>query len=375
MLNKHAAEATTRPRRTPAERLIALDIFRGIAVLLVLLFHFTARIPPEHMAAAESPLLVINWGWIGVFLFFVISGYCISETLSRNEGAPLFLFRRAVRIYPAYILAVTIAFILVSLTPVPEYDLKSGTFYFIQSSGIEYIANLLFLRELGFPWIDGVYWSLLVELKFYVLIAALYALVARLSRARQIFMPLSVVLAGIWLGAEIMQAGLVAKLLKHLTIAPYLPFFALGMLLNTTAAGSPPGRKRSATMQLALVTLICNAVLMLLDGSIAALLAFNGLVASLVLTVFHAEFRQSFERKLACLVPVGLISYSLYLFHNNIGLALIRELNQHMNHNLSILIATIVVLGISTLSYLIAEQFLSKQLLRAKFLFARKPAG
>lgn len=357
-------EQTQATTQAASARILSLDIFRAIAVILVLLFHFTYRIPPEHLNAAESPLLIVYWGWIGVFLFFVISGFCISETLSRAEGSAMFLLRRVSRIYPTYIFAVCLAFLFVSVAPVPEFDMQSGTFYFIESGPVNFIANLLFLRELGFPWIDGVYWSLLVEIKFYFVIAVFYAVTRRVNSARDIFLIMSLAFSSAWLLAEFISLDIVAKILKHGIIAPYLPFFALGILMNRHPLLTSTDQIRTSWIFQAVFLLLGNMALFALDGTAAAITAFNLLLCVMALTIFNKAFRQYFEQKLLLLVPLGTISYSLYLFHNNIGLTAIRELNKYMNYNLSIIIATALVLIISTISYKLAEQFASKKFLK-----------
>src|SRR5262249_14317079 len=84
----------------------ALDIWRGIACLMVIAFHTTIEAPSSNGGVAGSLIAITRWGWTGVSIFFVISGYCIAASLDaerrRGGRASAFLIRRACRIYPPY---------------------------------------------------------------------------------------------------------------------------------------------------------------------------------------------------------------------------------------------------------------------------------
>ncbi len=91
-----------------------LDILRGLAILLVLLYHGTDGRVPWASAAnwLRWPLLAAQYGSGGVQLFFVLSGFLISSILIDTAGKPdyyrKFYVRRALRILPAYLLILAV---------------------------------------------------------------------------------------------------------------------------------------------------------------------------------------------------------------------------------------------------------------------------
>src|SRR5262245_25043487 len=92
------------------ERFATLDAWRGVACLLVLGFHATMdTVTEQHAGIAYRPLwFVKDWGFLGVQLFFVVSGYCIAVAAagttgpSPREARAAFVRRRALRIYPTF---------------------------------------------------------------------------------------------------------------------------------------------------------------------------------------------------------------------------------------------------------------------------------
>lgn len=125
-----------------------LDLVRLGAALMVALYHF-AWFHPLHDQALPA-FQVADGGWVGVQIFFVISGFVIAFSASRKD-ARSFIASRASRLYPA-------AWICASISAV-----------IVWPSAPDYLRSLL-LFPIG-PWVNGVYWTLAVEIAFYALIA------------------------------------------------------------------------------------------------------------------------------------------------------------------------------------------------------------
>lgn len=152
------------PSKTQSrEHLAALDGLRGVAIVLVLLHGFDVIQPVGNFGRALDDLLDI--GWIGVQLFFVLSGFLITGILLDTRSAPNyyrgFFVRRVLRIFPLYYGVLFVAFVLLPhLLPTigGEHQLWLWT----------YLANFVApfgYAEPAFPH----FWSLCVEEQFYLL--------------------------------------------------------------------------------------------------------------------------------------------------------------------------------------------------------------
>lgn len=138
-------------------RLTELDCLRGAAALLVCVFHYTERYDQLYDHQLEN-LYLFEIGHTGVYLFFILSGFVISLTLNRTKSAYDFIVSRVSRLYPAYWAAILITF-------------TSYQFYYLEDREVSFseaLVNLTMLqRWLNVPNVDGVYWTLSVELMFY----------------------------------------------------------------------------------------------------------------------------------------------------------------------------------------------------------------
>lgn len=172
--------AETRPAPTGAlvgsittTHYVQLDGLRGLAILLVMLYHFCLPHEAFHSRDPGPLLQFAQAGWMGVDLFFVLSGFLITGILIETRSQPHyfrnFLGRRFLRIWPLYyaslvVLLVVLPLVLPSVPPeLQSMRDKQGWFWL-------YGANWLFALEGGFTRTSGGYfWSLAVEEQFYLL--------------------------------------------------------------------------------------------------------------------------------------------------------------------------------------------------------------
>ena len=143
---------------SPRTHIPALDGIRGIAILLVLVHH--SAFPLPVVTALDQ--VFVNWtlaGWVGVDLFFVLSGFLITGILLDAKGAPSyfrnFYARRVLRIFPLYYAAVTLLVISGMIAREQGWYWAHGVNVFSSVQG-------------RIPFVHGHFWSLAVEEQFYL---------------------------------------------------------------------------------------------------------------------------------------------------------------------------------------------------------------
>jgi len=169
--------------RNPSGHIPALDGLRGLAIVLVMLGHFTHfdGMPPV-VTVDRMVKTVAGVGWVGVDLFFVLSGFLITGILYDSKGGAHyfrnFFARRVLRIFPVYYACLFIFLILLPhLFPsdLGFHALRKDAFWYWT-----YLANYQ-IAHVGFPSFPvlGHFWSLAIEEQFYLVWPAVVLLSTR----------------------------------------------------------------------------------------------------------------------------------------------------------------------------------------------------
>ena len=203
-------------------RLGALDALRLIAAFIVVGFHFTAahspgwngRVPEELKPVGEWAV----YGRLGVPLFFVISGFVLLMS-SWGRDVPSFVASRVGRLFPAYWAAVTFSFLLI------VYVWPEGATFFNRTvtTGSGLLNFTMFQEAFNRPVLDGPYWTLWYEARFYALIAVL--MLIGMTRTRLL------AFCALWPIVGSVAQNLHSDLIAAALMPDYAPFFAGGMLL------------------------------------------------------------------------------------------------------------------------------------------------
>ena len=147
------------------KRNVELDAVRGIAVLMVVLHHFLQIFSlPANLNWFSQ--FFINFGQYGVELFFIVSGFVIFSSYPEIRSIKNFILQRVTRLIPALGLAISINFIIA----VVQGKINSKLLLSSISSFLIIDPNLL-NRIFGtsyFSWIDNSYWTLFIEMTFYI---------------------------------------------------------------------------------------------------------------------------------------------------------------------------------------------------------------
>lgn len=145
----------------PAHRFHELDFLRGLACAAVVLFHYLSRGPRANwMTDALYPAVdaVTRYGYLGVHLFFVISGFVILMSAARATPRE-FVASRVARLYPALWVGAAITAVTAWLLADEQFTISLPHF----------LVNLTMVPHwFNVPYVDGAYWSLAVELHFYI---------------------------------------------------------------------------------------------------------------------------------------------------------------------------------------------------------------
>lgn len=326
----------------PRPRLAALDALRFLAAAAVVLYHFTGRTSsawgPDQAEQLDGVGRWTSYGSLGPELFFVISGFVILMTAWGRPTAQV-VASRVGRLYPAYWVAVLSAgLLLLVLWP--------------QGKAItphQVLVNLTMLQPaLGVEHVDGVYWTLWTELRFYLLLGV-FSLVG-ITRRRV----LGVALAWPWVALLAERSG--SDALGTLLISDYAPLFAAGMalfvLLQDRAAGT-----RAVLPWAAVATSTGLAVALVVPSRVAVLERTTGYtpsptllglaVVGCVVAVAVAVLTRVSRWQYGGLVTLGALTYPLYLMHQYWGLAVIRALADRVPAAVALTAALVVVTALA----------------------------
>ncbi|HKC62735.1 MAG TPA: acyltransferase, partial [Pyrinomonadaceae bacterium] len=161
-----------------SKRIEVLDFLRGIASLAVSLFHFTNTLDPGLLKTITS------YGYLGVEVFFVISGFVIPYSLYRG-GYKLpqygkFVLKRVIRLDPPYLVTILLILALGFLSLVLPYA-KIGEFHVTATQVFLHLGYLNTFFQ--YEWLNDVFWTLAIEFQYYLLIGLAYPLLVNRNEA------------------------------------------------------------------------------------------------------------------------------------------------------------------------------------------------
>ncbi|MBA89857.1 MAG: acyltransferase [Phyllobacteriaceae bacterium] len=325
-------------RLARAERMGSLDLLRLASALAVVAFHYLFR-----GAQGDAPLLdtaypaaeaVAIFGYLGLNLFFLISGYVIAWSADGRSFTG-FAIARFSRLYPGFVACMSITFLVLTVAGDPR----------LPASAVQYVANFAMVAPaFGQPFMDGVYWTIVLELVFYFWVSVAI-LTGVFSNAR-----LTVI--ALWLAVSMInEYWLGSGVLRMVLITEYAPFFAGGVLAHHVVSR---GRNIEAVLLCAAAFLMALAHMKGMQGWMLAhygkALSDGQLLAGGL--ALHTLFWTSIAmRGLIPAAPLvmmlGGLTYPLYLLHQNIGYVLINALAPHAGHALAPVAALLIVTALA----------------------------
>lgn len=304
-----AHHSPARSYRSNDDRNGMLDLLRFAAALTVAIYHFLYRgaqqggyLDVSFGSAGEA----VSLGYLGVNLFFMISGFVIIWSASERDWYA-FSIGRVARLYPAHLVAMTITFLVMAWWAQPPYT----TYIF------HWLANLTMLAPLfGSGFMDGAYWSIVLEIIFYgwVAIGLFSGFLPRHTDTA----------AAIWLLLVMVNNTMLeSRLVELLFLTEYGSYFALGVMVwRISSLGGTSLRLLVAGLALIMTFHAAevqrlDAIARLGEASSARLVALAnaGIIAVFLLAAVLGRQIKTGPWVLA----LGGISYPFYLIHQNAG--------------------------------------------------------
>lgn len=330
-----------------------LDLIRFAAAAMVAWFHLAFN---EWQGTAVQPLgrlsPVASFGWVGVEVFFVLSGFVIAYS-AEGKSAMAFARSRFLRLYPAVWICATLSLLFVT-----QKDIGSA---FLRSMMLWPFA----------PWVDGVYWTLGVEMVFYGLIFLLLAVdgFPRLSNLLAVIGAVSSAFWGAWLADHLTGGNHFAWTMGHryfeLLLVHFGCYFALGGTIWLLMLKEPRKLDAITAVTSYIAGLICIYAIASMKAKagtghspVIPMAAWSICIVAIALAVAWRAGEGWPSFKVAR--TIGKATYPLYLLHHVIGAWLIVRLLEQGYSALSSVLMALALAVAASFAVLYPEKLLAK---------------
>lgn len=314
-----------------SKRITSIDILRGLAAFLVTMYHLSNG-NSKFLSDENLLKIVFRIGWVGVEIFFIISGFIIPYSMMLGnytmKSGGRFLWKRICRIDPPYIASIIFILFLNFISTLSPY--YKGKPFSLNIHDVLYHLGYL-SGVLEKPWINVVYWTLAIEFQYYILIAFIFPFLS----SNKVWLFLTTIV-----GLGILKFLIV----QEFFVFKYLLYFLIGIVLFKKVTNQ-------ITFSVSIPIMICLLGLILWQEGILPMLAS-------AFTLLFILFGNNITIKPFAFL--GTLSYSLYLLHVPIGGRVINLSTNFVHGEIArttiVLIALIVSLIISYGFYLIIEK-------------------
>lgn len=277
-------------------RVRELDALRGIAALMVVFYHYTVDKPQADLG--------FFLGTTGVELFFMISGFVILMSLHSVKNSLHFIVNRVSRLYPTYWACVTFTFVALSI-----YNHVDLGYNEIE----RYLGNLtMFQFYLNISDIDDSYWTMIIEMTFYIGMLVLYHF-KKLHYLNLIgfVIIISVAISGLFFHDSV----IVKEIFNSLQIVLYLPLFISGTVFYNLYLNKEKIWQRYSLLALCLIAQILSY-----NYTDRFRFSVNQMQYSIMLIIYYTLFVLIVNQKLSFIISkgtlfLGKISFAVYLIH------------------------------------------------------------
>ncbi|MBC7640974.1 MAG: acyltransferase [Flavobacterium sp.] len=325
------------------KRIQFLDGFRGLAIIWVVLFHtfsrWTTLMPYGENYKGN---LFIDQGFLAIYLFFLISGFVILLTLERSKNFITFLKNRWIRLFPSMLICGLIIYF-------------TGSFFYERPNGIPNLVDLIpgltfidpfFYNQftpLKVGILEGAFWSIFVEVKFYIFFGLMYFYLGSRKAIAGIFGMFLIYNVVFYTNALISNQYLkLIEMVFYKLGFSYFGWFTTGALVYFYF-----NNKNFKTLLLSLLIGVLS-VIGLRVSNIATV------IALLILILFVATVKYKFLQKVVdnkIFLLMGIVSYPYYLIHENITVASIIKTNKYLPEMPYLVLVFVPVLMILLFAY------------------------
>jgi peptidoglycan/LPS O-acetylase OafA/YrhL len=341
-LKKKGAIATS-TLKTKHSRIKILDGYRALAALAVVFYHYFSRWTLPNNLVNLYPYegayySYFKLGYMGVHLFFIISGFVIFFSLENTDKLSTFWKKRFLRLWPTMIVASIITFVFFRLFGTedlfPESQLWSSfipSFTFTSPTIWIHLFRPLGIHGVSWSSISGSYWSLWPEMQFYIFVSIIYFLDRKNFLRNFLITAILVSFYDIlfWnvfrreLYGNTAPANLYAWYIDWIeygfNLPRFLPFFALGVLFYAFYEKNLKGQIIGLSLKACLGILLM--FILFKSGSYHERATFMSMAGLFLAFIYFPEKLSFFENKY--MTKIGESSYFLYLIHEHIGVFLI----------------------------------------------------
>lgn len=203
------------------------DLIRAFAALEVAIVHAAS-----HLGISDGPILHVLKAVPGVAIFFVISGYLVSQSYERSDLRS-YAVKRVLRIYPGLWVCLAVSTAIAAVIGGVTFSPDSAAIWVVAQATFVQFYNPDFLRGFGVGVLNGSLWTIPVELQFYVLLPLIYVVLAMATRQRLVIILMMVAMIAMnrVYVAEQQNEGIAWKLLG-VSALPHLYMFLLGIFLH-----------------------------------------------------------------------------------------------------------------------------------------------
>lgn len=324
------------------KRIYQIDLFRFLAALSIVFYHYlfsgyrADNLSNLHFSEIGK---YFKYGYLAVNIFFIISGFVITLSIE-SRSLKNFYISRISRLYPTYWLSVLITTAVIVIFGSPKFTVNFT----------QVIINLtMFQNYFNIQSIDRVYWTLFVEMKFYIFIIGTYLVLNKKTDIKLDYLIYS------WLILSIVYIPLnnlfFFKILNSFLILNWSSYFIAGMVFYQIF---------KSKINTQYIILLCITMFISIFHAISKIenleshhndtfspFYISGIIITFYILMFLVSSGKLNIINSSKLIKLGLLTYPLYLIHENIGFIIFNQLGTESNKYIILFLTIILMLFVS----------------------------